>query len=99
MIWLVFGGLLMLMILVAANADRTLRSLQMRNQALRDDFIRRDGLLDRLRLELYQSNINLNNYVFDNTPSQVARNHQLLESAWQKIGNTLGTLQSTLHGE
>jgi signal transduction histidine kinase len=99
MIWLVFGSLLLLMVLIAANADRTLRSLQMRNQALRDDFIRRDGLLDRLRLELYQSSINLNNYVFDNTLSHAARNRQLLESAWHGIGDTLGNLQSTFDGE
>jgi hypothetical protein len=99
MIWLVFSVLLLLMVLVAANADRTLRSLQMRNQALRDDFIRRDGLLDRLRLELYQSSINLNNYVFDSTPSHVARNRQLLENAWHGIRDTLVNLQSAIHGE
>jgi signal transduction histidine kinase len=99
MIWLVLGGLLLLMVLIAANADRTLRSLQIRNQALRDDFIRRDGLLDRLRLELYQSSINLNNCLFDSTPSHEARNRQLLETTWHGIGDTLGNLQSTLDGE
>jgi signal transduction histidine kinase len=71
----------------------------MRNQALRDDFIRRDGLLDRLRLGLYQSSININNCLFDSTPSHAARNRRLLENAWHGIEDTLGKLQSTLQVE
>jgi signal transduction histidine kinase len=98
-IWLVFGALLLLIVGVAAHADRTLHALANRNRSARDEFLRRDRLLDTLRFELYQSSIALNTYVFDPIPFHRDRGRESINGFWRGVDSTLVSLNSAVEGE
>jgi len=64
-LWAGFGGLLLLMIVIAFNADRALRRIEATNARVRQETLRRDDLLDTIRYHLYQSSIDVRDYLLD----------------------------------
>lgn len=78
-LWIGFGALLLLMVAIAIVADRTLKQIETSNAALRTELLRREALLDRLRLGLYRSSIEIHDYLIDPDPAQVLRRRGALE--------------------
>ena len=58
-----FGSLLALMILVAVSANRALDRIETSSGQIRHGFLQRDELLNRLRTDLYRSSIDLRDYL------------------------------------
>lgn len=62
-LYLGFGSLLALMILVAVSANAALDRIEALSGQIRHGFLQRDELLDRLRTDLYRTSIDLRDYL------------------------------------
>ena len=60
-----FGGLLLLMALAGLDAVRVLRSIQNRNDRIRQDFLARNRLLNQIRSDLYLSGTYMRDYLLE----------------------------------
>src|SRR5579862_4842390 len=58
-----FGSLLALMILVAVSANHALDRIEVSSGEIRHIFLQRDELLDRIRTDLYRTSIDLRDYL------------------------------------
>jgi signal transduction histidine kinase len=73
MLWIGFGSLLALMILLAANATTAMSRIETANAEIRSKFLERDDLLDRLRSDLFRSGIDLRDYLLHSDPQLAER--------------------------
>jgi signal transduction histidine kinase len=62
-LWVGFGSLLALMILIAFSAGRALDRVEASSAQIRHGFLKRDELLNRLRSDLYRTSIDLRDYL------------------------------------
>src|SRR4051794_18520426 len=60
-----FGGLLLLMAFAGLDAVRVLRSIQSRNDRIRQDFLDRNRLLNQIRSDLYLSGTYMRDYLLE----------------------------------
>ncbi len=60
-----FGGLLLLMLLAALDDIRNIRSIETRSDAVRNSFLERDRLLNRIRSDLYLSGTCVRDYILE----------------------------------
>lgn len=67
-LWVGFGSLIVLMVLIASNASRALGRIEASNAQIRQGFLQRDELLNRLRSELYRSGIDVRDYLMHADP-------------------------------
>src|SRR5581483_12027818 len=65
-----FGGLLLLMALAALDALRIMRSIESRSDVIRQDFLARNRLLNRIRADLYLSGTWVRDYVLEPDPAR-----------------------------
>ena len=72
-LWVGFGSLLALMILLAANATGAMARIETANAQIRGKFLERDDLLDRLRIDLFRSGIDLRDYLLHADPQLAER--------------------------
>lgn len=76
-----FGGLLLLMAFAGLDGMQALRAIQTSNDDMREDFLRRTRLLERIRADVYVSGTYVRDYLLE-TESGKAEGHRysLLES-------------------
>ncbi len=67
-LWVGFGSLIVLMVLIASSASRALGRIETSNAQIRRGFLQRDELLNRLRNELYRSSIDVRDYLIHADP-------------------------------
>ena len=67
-LWVGFGSLIVLMVLIATSASRALGRIEESNAQIREGFLQRDELLNRLRSELYRSSIDVRDYLLHADP-------------------------------
>jgi signal transduction histidine kinase len=67
-LWVGFGSLLGLMILLAVNASGAMARIETANAQIRRKFLERDDLLDRLRSDLFRSSIDFRDYLMHSDP-------------------------------
>jgi hypothetical protein len=72
-LWVGFGSLLALMIVIATSANRTLERIEASNVGIRQEFLQRDAILDRLRSDLYRSSIDVRDYLLNTDPQLAER--------------------------
>ncbi len=80
-LWVGFGSLIVLMVLIASSASRALGRIEESNAQIRNGFLQRDELLNRLRNEMYRSSIDVRDYLIHADP-------QLAESRRAEIQRT-----------
>jgi len=66
--WVGFGGVLLLMIAIAISANRAVARIESENVAIRRQFLARNHLLDRVRSDLYQSSLDVRDYLLNTDP-------------------------------
>src|ERR1700726_1105247 len=72
-LWVGFGSLLALMIVIASSANRALERSEASNVSIRQEFLQRDAVLDRLRSDLYRSSIDVRDYLLNTDPQLAER--------------------------
>ncbi len=80
-----FGSLLALMILVAVSANRALDRIEASSAQIRHGFLRRDELLNRLRTDLYRSSIDLRDYLLHADDELAARRRVEIQRTEQDV--------------
>ena len=94
-----FSALLMLMMAVAFRADRALRDIEQRNAAIRRQFLTRGELLDRLRYNLYTSNIDVRDYLLEFDEIRAEERGKELEQAHRQMIDSLEKFARELPAE
>jgi len=71
-----FGGLLLLMGFAGFDSIQTLRQIQQSNDSIREDFLARTRVLEKIRADLYVSGTYIRDYLLE-PESQKAESHRL----------------------
>jgi signal transduction histidine kinase len=87
-LWVGFGSLIVLMVLIASSASSALARIEASNAQIRQGFLQRDELLNRLRSELYRSGIDVRDYLIHADPTlaelrraEIQRTQQQMDAA------------------
>jgi signal transduction histidine kinase len=72
-LWVGFGSLVALMIVIAYSANRALERIEASNVSIRQELLQRDAILDRLRSDLYRSSIDVRDYLLNTDPQLAER--------------------------
>ncbi len=88
-----FGSLMVLLILVATTASRALFRVESSNAQIRQGYLQRDELLNRLRNELYRSGIDVRDYLMHADPQlaelrrgEILRTQREMDTAIEQYG-------------
>ena len=92
-LWAGFGSLLALMIVGALAASRAFDHIEATNAEIRQGFLRRDDLLNRLRAGLYRSNIDLRDYLLHADPQLAESRRAELQRTEQDVRSILQNLR------
>ena len=88
-LWIGFGGLIALMIVIALSASHALGRVEDTNAEIRRGYLQRDELLNRLRAALYRSGIDLRDYLLHKDPERAAQRHSEILASQQEIDAAL----------
>jgi signal transduction histidine kinase len=98
-LWAGFSVLIGLMLLMAADAERSIRRIQTTNAEIRREYRSRDDRLDRLRLDLYLSGITVRDYLLVAEPAGADARRRDLEAIRTRMREDLGRLGEGLPRE
>ncbi len=84
-LWAGFGALLALMVVLAFRADVALKNIEARNARIRQEFLMRNDLLDRLRSNLYKSGIDIRDYLLETDDARAEERAQELKVARREM--------------
>jgi signal transduction histidine kinase len=98
-LWVGFGSLLALMILLAVNATDAMARIETANAQIRDKFLERDDLLERLRSDLLRSGIDLRDYLMHSDPDLAERRRSDIVLAQQEMAAAVGRYRTDLPPE
>ena len=87
LLWIGFGGLLLLMGVLGLSAISFLYQIEIRQEKLRQDFVERDRTLERLRANIFLSGTYIRDFLLDTNEVLAARNtsfNSLRRAAWLK---------------
>jgi signal transduction histidine kinase len=88
-LWVGFGSLIALMVLIAYSAGHALQRIEATNSQIRQGYLQRDDLLNRLRAALYRSGIDLRDYLLHPDPQPAERRRAEIFSTHQEMNNAL----------
>lgn len=65
LLWCGFGGLLLLMAVLGFSALSFMHQIQVRQEKIREDYVERDGTLEKIRSDIYISGTYVRDYLLD----------------------------------
>lgn len=80
-----FGGILLLLALTGLNAVSILRTIQTRNERIRQDYLNRERILEQLRSDVYLSGTYARDLLLEPDPARADAHRNELESAQTRI--------------
>jgi hypothetical protein len=81
LLWIGFGGLLLLMGVLGLSAISFLYQIEIRQEQLRQDFVERARTLERLRSSIFLSGTNIRDFLLDTNEAMAAKHRaQFLET-------------------
>ena len=94
-VWIGFAGILCLMVFIAVDSGRMLRSVAATSTTLRRESRGRDALLDQLRSDIYLSGTIVRDYLLETNDSGAAIQKAELGSVRTRIDDTLRRYEQT----
>jgi hypothetical protein len=91
-----FTGLLLLMAVMAIDATRSLREVEVATAALRTESRKRDALLDQLRADIFRSATVVRDYLLELDGARAQSQKAELELLHTRIDDTLGSYEQEL---
>ena len=88
-LWVGFGSLIGLMVLIAYSASHALERIEFTNSQIRQGYLQRDDLLNRLRTALYRSGIDLRDYLLHPDPQPAERRRAQIFAAEQEMDSAI----------
>jgi signal transduction histidine kinase len=84
-LWVGFGSLIALMALIASSANHAVAGIEENNSEIRQWYLQRDDLLNRLRAALYRSGIDLRDYLLHPDPQRAELRRPEILKAQQEM--------------
>jgi signal transduction histidine kinase len=88
-LWVGFGSLIALMVLIAYSASHALDRIEATNAEIRQGFLQRDELLNRLRSELYRSGIDLRDYLMHGDPERAEQRRAEIDATQREMSASI----------
>lgn len=98
-LWVGFGGLIVLMVVIASSANHAMARLEEINSQIRQGYLQRDDLLNRLRTALYRSGIDLRDYLLHSDPQRAEARRALILQAQQEVNSIIQQYRRALPPE
>lgn len=80
-----FGGILLLLALTGLNTVSVLRTIQTRNEGIRQDYLNRERILEQLRSDVYLSGTYARDLLLEPDPARADMHRNELEAAQARI--------------
>ena len=94
-----FGGLLLLLAFTGLNALSVLTKIQTRNESIRKDYFNRDRILEQLRSDIYLSGTHVRDLILERDPSLADTHRKELDDARLRIEANVAAYEKILRGE
>jgi signal transduction histidine kinase len=85
LLWVGFGGLLLLLIITGLNAISVLNALENRNEKIRADYVNRSRILEQLRSDLFLSGTYVRDLLLEPDPGLADAHRRELDSVRSQI--------------
>jgi signal transduction histidine kinase len=99
LLWIGFGGMLLLMAVLGVSAVSFLYQIELRQEKIRQDFVERDRLLERLRSTTYLSGTYFRDFVIDSNAPRAALNRKRYEETRHEIKKQLAEYSRLLRAD
>lgn len=96
LLWVGFGGLIALLILIGVGALSIVHALETRNEDIRQGYLERTRLLDQLRSNIYLSGTYVRDYLLEDDLARAAAHHKEFEDARKQASVLAATLSSRM---
>lgn len=93
-----FGGILLLLALTGLNAVSVLRTIQTRNERIREDYLNRERILEQLRSNVYLSGTYARDLLLEPDPARAEMHRNELEGARAQIESMIAEYARILRG-
>ena len=94
-----FGGLLLLLAFTGLNALSVLTKIQTRNESIRADYFNRDRILEQLRSDIYLSGTHVRDLILERDPNLADTHRKELDDARLRIEANVAAYEKILRGE
>jgi signal transduction histidine kinase len=94
-----FGGLLLLLAFTGLNALSVLTKIQTRNESIRKDYFNRDRILEQLRSDIYLSGTHVRDLLLERDPSLADTHRKELDDARLRIQANVSAYHGILRSE
>ncbi len=91
-----FGGLLVLLAFTGLNALSVLKAIQTRNEKIREDYVRRERILEQLRADIYLSGTYARDLLLEADPARADVHRKELEAARVRVESMIVAYDSIL---
>ncbi|MDQ2777032.1 MAG: sensor histidine kinase [Acidobacteriota bacterium] len=89
LLWIGFGGLLGLLAFAGFSALSIVRQIQIQNQSIRSDYVKRDQVLEQLRSDIYLSGTYVRDFLLEGDHSKAERYRDEFEHTRERIERAL----------
>jgi signal transduction histidine kinase len=94
-----FGGILLLLTVTGLNAVSVLRTIQTRNQQIRQDYVNRERILQQLRSDIYLSGTYVRDLLLEPDRARADTHRNELEGARSRIEAMIAEYAEILRGD
>jgi len=91
-----FGGLLLLLAFTGLNALSVLKTIQTRNEKIRQDYVYRERILEQLRADIFLSGTYARDLLLETDPARADLHRKELESARLRVQSMIKAYSSIL---
>jgi len=95
-LWIGFGSLIVLMLLIALSANRALGRIEAGNSQIRRGFLERDDLLNRIRNQLYRTNIDMRDYLLHADPKLAEQRRAEIQQTYRDMSAAIAQYRKEL---
>lgn len=85
LLWLGFGGLILLLIVTGLNAFSVFNTVQDRNEKIRRDYVNRNRILEQLRADLFLSGTYVRDLLLESNPAPAEAHRSKLDGVQAQI--------------
>jgi signal transduction histidine kinase len=93
------GGLLVLLALTGLNALSVLKTIQTRNEKIREDYVHRERVLEQLRADVYLSGTYARDLLLEPDPARADVHRKELESARERVQKMIAAYDAILRSD
>lgn len=97
LLWIGFGGLLLLLVITGLNAFSVLNTVQDRNERIRRDYVNRNRILEQLRADLFLCGTYVRDLLLESNPTLADGHREELNSVEKQIHALIGAYGNIVH--